>query len=105
MFCLDRRLGSLALAGGRTCVVTTSVTHHHRHVLLLRHSYMSLPIEVVLFLPVTVLLMADHSASITLRLIYTMPQLLFDSPILLGLELIRGAVIVMRLPRMEVIKV
>ena len=66
---------------------------------------MSLPVEVVLFLPVTVLLMADHSASITLRLIYTMPQLLFDSPILLGLELIRGTVVIMRLPRMEVIKV
>ena len=66
---------------------------------------MSLPIEVVLFLPVAILLMADHSASVTLRLIHTMPQLLLDSPILLSLELIRGTVVFMRLPRMKVIKV
>ena len=90
MFSFDGGLGSSALTGGRSWIMTTTVRHHHRHMVLLWHAYMSLSIEVVLFLPVTILLMANYTTWKTLRLIYTMPQLLLAYiTILLGLELTR----------------
>ena len=67
--------------------MSTSVRHHHCNMILLLKSG-PLPIEVVLFLPVAILLMADHATCITL-LINTMPHLLIDFLILLTPDLMR----------------
>ena len=87
VFFLDRGLGSFAsflFAGGRGCILSTSVRHHHSNMILLLKSG-PLPIEVVLLLPVAILLMADHAAWNTL-LLHTMPQLLSADMMLLVLD-------------------
>ena len=87
VFFLDRGLGSFAsflFAGGRGCILSTSVRHHHSNMILLLECG-PLPIEVVLLLPVAILLMADHAAWTTL-LFHTMPQLLRSDVMLLVLD-------------------
>ena len=70
--------------------MSTTVRHHHWNVVLLWHHGGPLPIEVVMFLPVAVLLMADNATWITLwLLLHALPQFSLDGLVFPALYVMR----------------